>query len=84
MSKSSLNMFTKTLSIESKRYNTIVLSLHPGTTDTDLSKPFQKNINSNKLFTTEYSVSSMLKVINDATIDSSGKFFAYDGTEIEY
>jgi NAD(P)-dependent dehydrogenase (short-subunit alcohol dehydrogenase family) len=84
MSKAGLNMFTKTLSVEIKRYNSIVLSIHPGTTDTDLSKPFQKNINTNKLFTTEYSVNSMLNVINNATIDSTGKFLAYDGTEIEY
>ena len=59
--------------------------MHPGTTDTDLSKPFQSNVSPDKLFSAQLSVSMMLAVVSQATmIDSSGKFFAYDGTEIPY
>jgi short-subunit dehydrogenase len=65
MSKAALNQFTKTLSIELKRTSTIVMALHPGTTDTTLSKPFQKNVKEGKLFTPEYSVSMMLDVVMD-------------------
>mmetsp|Transcript_764 Transcript_764/g.1031 ORF Transcript_764/g.1031 Transcript_764/m.1031 type:complete len:131 (+) Transcript_764:3-395(+) len=84
MSKTALNMFTKTLSVESKRDKVIVISCHPGTTDTDLSKPFQKNIQRDKLFSVESSVSMMLEVIWKLQPNDSGKFFAYDGSEIPY
>ena len=45
-SKSALNMALKTISIEwkYKRLNCRVWAFHPGTTNTDLSKPFQKNV----------------------------------------
>ena len=58
--------------------------MHPGTTDTDLSLPFQKNVAANKLFTPEYSVAQMLDVIWKAGLESNGKFYAYDGAEIPW
>jgi hypothetical protein len=60
------------------------MSIHPGTTDTDLSLPFQKNVAADKLFTVDYSVSQMLDVIWNAGIDNNGKFYAYDGSEIPW
>ena len=84
LSKAAMNMFTKTLSIEVKRHNCMVLSLHPGTTETDLSKPFLKNVKPEKLFTVSYSVDSMLNVIWNSKLEDSGKFLAYDGSEIVY
>lgn len=85
MSKAALNMFTKTLSVELKRYKCRVISIHPGTTDTELSIPFQKNVNPDKLFTTSHSVSQMYgNVIQKITLADTGKFFAYDGSEIPY
>ncbi|XP_023330474.1 uncharacterized protein LOC111702901 [Eurytemora carolleeae] len=49
MSKSGMNMATKCLSLELGRgkNRVICLSLHPGTTDTDLSKPYQNFFLSN-------------------------------------
>ena len=80
-----MNMFTKTASIELKRSHVVCLSIHPGTTDTDLSKPFQKNVKPEKLFSVEKSVSAMLKVIDQSNdIAVSGSFFAYDGEKIEW
>ena len=45
-SKSALNQMTRTMAHELKRQGSyvIALHLHPGTTKTDLSKPFQKNV----------------------------------------
>lgn len=60
------------------------MALHPGTTDTELSKPFQSNISKDKLFSTEYSVNKMLSVIEHKTLLDSGKFYAYDGSEIPF
>ena len=83
-SKAALNMFTRTLALEVKRKGVLALSLHPGTVDTDLSKPFQKNVKKNKLQTTEEAVTSMLSVILNIKPEDSGGFFAYDGSRIEW
>jgi NAD(P)-dependent dehydrogenase (short-subunit alcohol dehydrogenase family) len=84
-SKAALNMVLKNLSIESARKykNTIILGLHPGTVDSELSKPFQKNVAENKLFTPEFSASKLLDVIDQTEIDDSGDIFAWDGKKIE-
>ena len=83
-SKSALNQFTKTASIELKRHHCAVLSIHPGTTDTGLSKPFQKGLPSGQLMSTQESVSKMLHVIRGATIEDTGSFFDYAGERIEW
>ena len=70
--------------MELKRSNVLTMSIHPGTTDTDLSVPFQKNVQPDKLFTVEYSVGCMLDVIWSRTLADTGKFYAYDGTEIPW
>ena len=84
MSKAALNMATVNMALELKRKEVIVAALHPGTTDTGLSEPFQKNVRPEKLFTTEYSASSMLDVLLGLELEDSGKFFAYDGSPIEF
>ena len=84
MSKAALNMFTRTLAIETRRHGVWVLSIHPGTTQTALSAPFAKNVRADKLFTAERSVQGMLDVILRAGQGETGKFFAYDGSEIEW
>ncbi|MET4696474.1 SDR family oxidoreductase [Endozoicomonas lisbonensis] len=84
--KAALNMALKTLSIEWKRTvpNCTVLALHPGTTDTRLSKPFQRNVSPEKLFTPEKTASLLLTIINESSSDYSGKFLAYDGIELPW
>lgn len=83
-SKAALNMFIKTTAIEYSRKNpkTLVLSLHPGTTDTDLSKPFQRNVPPGKLFPVERTVGQLVDVINQA--EQSGQFFSWDGSIIPW
>lgn len=62
----------------------MVMSIHPGTTDTELSEPFQKNVKSDKLFSVEKSVSLMLNVIWGAGLEETGGFFDYAGEEIPW
>lgn len=80
-SKAALNMGIKTLSIEWQRTlpNVVVVALHPGTTDTALSKPFQKNVPKGQLFAPEQSVSYMLNVLSELKPGDTGKFWAFDG-----
>eukprot|EP00045_Choanoeca_perplexa_P017576 m.256891 g.256891 ORF g.256891 m.256891 type:complete len:259 (+) comp17578_c0_seq3:1766-2542(+) len=85
-SKAAQNQLAKTLSIEWKRThkNVAVVQLHPGTVATDLSGPFQKNVKADKLFTPEFSIKSMLSVLDKVTPSETGKFFAWDGEEIPW
>ncbi len=84
-SKAALNMLIKSASIEIARRDkqTIVIGLHPGTVDSALSKPFQKNIPPQQLFQAKDSAVRMLKVIMQLTPEDTGKCFAYDGKEIQ-
>lgn len=83
-SKAALNMLVKCTSIEIKRSNpqSIIVGLHPGTVDSQLSKPFQANVPSEKLFTAKDSVSKMINVLETLTANDSGKCFDYGGNEI--
>ena len=83
-SKAAQNMFTKNLSIELGRLapHAIVVGLHPGTVDTDLSKPFQRNVPDGKLLPPSSSVSSLLKVVDQLDDEDSGKVFDFRGEEI--
>ncbi|MFT6103241.1 MAG: NAD(P)-dependent dehydrogenase (short-subunit alcohol dehydrogenase family) [Candidatus Endobugula sp.] len=83
-SKAALNMMIKTFSVELKRVQpqTVIVGLHPGTVDTGLSKPFQRNVAPNKLFAREHSAGCLLNVIEKLTLDDSGYCFAWDGQRI--
>jgi NAD(P)-dependent dehydrogenase (short-subunit alcohol dehydrogenase family) len=85
-SKAALNMFVKTIAIEYSRRcpKTIVVALHPGTTDTRLSKPFQKNVPPEKLFTVEYTVERLMTVLANLKSEDSGEFFSWDGSRLPW
>lgn len=84
-SKAALNMFLRNISIELVRRvkGLVVLALHPGTVATDLSAPFAAR-SKYTVFTVEESVDHLMKVIDGATPESSGGFFAWDGSSIEW
>jgi NAD(P)-dependent dehydrogenase (short-subunit alcohol dehydrogenase family) len=84
--KAAQNMFTKTLAIEwaRSRRNVVCVALHPGTTDTDLSRPFQANVPPQKLFSTQRTVAQLLAVIDRLTPADTGRFLSWDGTGISW
>ena len=84
MSKASLNQLTKTMSVELQRRGSIVVSMHPGTVNTDLSRDFVKNVDPNKLFTADDSVEKMMDVIRKLGPDDNGKFLDYAGKPIPW
>lgn len=85
-SKAALNQIIRTAGIEFGRRNrnAIVAALHPGTTDTGLSAPFQANVPEEKLFSVEQTCGYLLDVIDGLGVDDSGGFFAWDGQRIEW
>lgn len=80
-SKACLNMMIKTIAIElaHKNKKTCVLALHPGTTDSHLSEPFQKNVPEGKLFTPERTAEQLIKILYNVTSDNTGSFYSWDG-----
>lgn len=85
-SKAALNMLMRNVAIEYKRVcpQAIVAMLHPGTTDTRLSEPFQRNVPPGKLFTPERTVTQLLAIINNLTPADSGSFFSWDGQKLPW
>ena len=85
MSKAALNMLIKTLSIEflNRNFSCIALALHPGTTKTQLSAPFISH-SKLKIYEPLQTAEHLLQVIDGKTIEDSGKFFSWDGSEIAW
>ena len=83
-SKAAQNMFTRNLAIELRRRHRgiICVALHPGTVDTDLSRPFQRRVPAHKLFPVERAAAQLLAVIDGLVPSANGGFYAWDGSEI--
>ena len=86
MSKAALNMLLKTASIEHARTRpeSVVVALHPGTVATDLSQPFTRRVEPEKLFSPAYSAGQLLQVIDSVGPDDTGDFFAYDKSRVAF
>lgn len=85
-SKAALNMLLKTIAIEWQRtlkHGTVV-ALHPGTTDTALSQPFQANVPEGKLFEPTRVARDLVELLKTMTPKQSGGFLAYDGQELPW
>ena len=76
-SKTALNQVIKSLSIDFKEDNFIVVALHPGWVQTDMGGP-------NALIDTKTSVKGLIEVIDNLTPKNSGKFYNYDGSPIPW
>lgn len=85
-SKAALNMMLRTLSIEYGRRvkNVKIISFHPGTTDTALSKPFQASVPSDKLFTPEFVAERLCGIMNEAEIDGQLSYLDWDNKSIPW
>ena len=84
--KAALNMTIKNTAIEIAltNKNAVIIGLHPGTVDTNLSKPFQSHVAEGKLFTPDYAAEKLLDIVFNATPNQSGNLYAWDGQRIEF
>ena len=84
--KSAQNQLFKSLSIEwARKYpKAIITLLHPGTVNTNLSKPFHKFVPKDKLFSPQKTSNYMIDILRHQKPTDSGKFIAWDGKEIPW
>lgn len=84
--KAALNQSLRTAAIELRRRRPglICVSLHPGTVDSPLSKPFQRGVPPAKLFSPNAAAGRLLSVMDQLTPADSGKFLAWDGSQIPW
>lgn len=85
-SKAALNMAIKNISLEWARTlpQVTVSSLHPGTTATALSEPFQAGVPEDKLFEPQRTAEYLVNLLAKLTPQDSGRFLAYDGVELPW
>ncbi len=87
ISKAALNMAIKNLSIEFKRVNKngLVVALHPGTTITDLSKPFLKGASKKyTLHSSDDTAANLMTVLfNLDPVKDSGHLISWNGNKID-
>lgn len=85
-SKAAMNMLIKSAAVELARTakNIKLIAFHPGTTDTALSKPFQKNVPEGKLFTGEFVAQQLLKIVANTVTDGQASFIDWQGKSIPW
>lgn len=86
MSKAALNMLIRSLAIEWQRTfrNSSVIAIHPGTTNTKLSEPFQRNIPNHQLNSPEVTAGRIAGIIENTPPSLTGRFINWDGTELPW
>ena len=72
------------MNAELKHPRAAIVAIHPGTTDTDLSRPFQKNVQAGKLYTPEQTAKRLLDVLEGIDENQSGQFLNWDGSTIPW
>jgi NAD(P)-dependent dehydrogenase (short-subunit alcohol dehydrogenase family) len=77
MSKAGLNMATRSLAVDLKNRGIIVVAIHPGSVQTDLTRGFG-------MLTPEASVEGINQVIDKLTLEQSGLFLHYQGTPLPW
>jgi NAD(P)-dependent dehydrogenase (short-subunit alcohol dehydrogenase family) len=76
-SKAALNAVARSMAIDLKQRRIIVIPLHPGWVRTDMGS-------AKASLDVKTSVSGQRSVIESLTLDHSGRFFSYDGSELPW
>ena len=82
-SKAALNMFIKTAAIELRRTkpNVALIAIHPGTVNSNLSKPFRgQEIGRNA----DDTAKDIFHILENATKEDSGSFLSYSGERLPW
>jgi len=85
-SKAALNMFLKTASIEFARRAPAVklVAFHPGTVDTALSRPFQRRVSPEKLFSPAFVAERLTLLLDQQVADGELSFIDWDARPVPW
>ncbi len=85
-SKAALNMGFKSAAVELKRRakNCKLVLFHPGTTDTALSQPFQRNVPQGKLFTPDFVAERLSNLIANRPMNGAVDYIDWQGKSIPW
>lgn len=85
-SKAALNMVLRSAAIEySRRMPGVkLMAFHPGTTDTALSRPFQRGVPESKLFAPDFVAQRLASLLDNLEVDGELSFLDWDGKTIEW
>lgn len=85
-SKAALNMFLKTASVEYARRvpGVKLVAFHPGTTDTELSRPFRSGVPEGKLFSPEFVAQRLAVLLDELVADGDLSFVDWDSCSVPW
>lgn len=85
-SKAALNMLVRTAAVEYARRapGIKLVAYHPGTVDTSLSRPFQKNVPPSQLMTPSVAARHLLSVVHSLPADGEASFIDWAGKPVEW
>ncbi|MEE4147189.1 MAG: SDR family NAD(P)-dependent oxidoreductase [Halieaceae bacterium] len=85
-SKAALNMVLRSAALEYRRRlpRVKLLAFHPGTTDTALSRPFQRSVAPDRLFTPAFVAGRLAQLLDRLEPDGELSYLAWDGSSIEW
>ena len=85
-SKAALNMMLQCAALELRRLNPAakLIAYHPGTVDTPLSKPFQANVDAEKLLAPEVAAVALDRVISGVESDGDLSYLDWRGDAIPW
>lgn len=85
-SKAALNMFLKTASVEYARRapGVKLVAFHPGTTDTELSRPFRSGVPDGTLFSPEFVAQRLAVLLDELVADGDLSFVDWDSCAVPW
>ena len=85
-SKAALNMMLQCAALELRRLNPAakLIAYHPGTVDTPLSKPFQANVDAEKLLAPEAAAAALDAVLSEVESDGTLSYLDWRGASIPW
>lgn len=85
-SKAALNMLLKNAALEwkNKLKHVQIIIFHPGTTDTPLSKPFQRNVPEHKLFSPEFVATQLLDLLELRKLENEIQYLDWENKSIPW
>ena len=85
-SKAALNMAVRNLAVETRRRMkpTTVVALHPGTTQTPLSEPFEQSLARLSVHSPSDTAANLWRVLDNLGAEDSGSFINWDGSTLPW